>query len=258
MCQSIAEGGRRCGDNARLAGLTLDEIRPEPRPGVEDVDWGQDPAAPADLFARFDSEVAASTVALLHSIAAHEPAITADVESATAEAGCRLYGLAFRIKSPASLARKITSKVDIAGGREESVAGRLSDVIRFTALTEDHDELVAATRSTAAGLSGRGWTLIEAEHSYTSGAPYKGIHTVWRHPGTGQLVEVQVHSRASQQAKDESHPDYEIARNPATPPDEADHAYQRSVATWEHVPAPEGIKQMMELEGHSVKTKTYR
>ena len=48
------------------------------------------------------------------------------------------------------------------------------------------------------------------------GDQYKGINTQWREPETGQLFEVQFHTRASFEAKQLSHAAYERIRNPRT------------------------------------------
>ena len=45
---------------------------------------------------------------------------------------------------------------------------------------------------------------------------YKGINSRWRVPGNGQLFEVQFHTRASLDAKEETHWAYEKLRDPAT------------------------------------------
>lgn len=78
---------------------------------MPDVDWGNAPAGPAELYAQFPSEVAASTVIRLEEVRSIEPDATAAITTAMTEAGARPHGLAFRMKSPASTARKVKSKL---------------------------------------------------------------------------------------------------------------------------------------------------
>ena len=72
------------------------------------------------------------------------------------------------------------------------------------------------------------------------GEEYKGVNSRWRVPESGQLFEVQFHTQASLDAKEETHGAYEQIRS--LPDDDAEvgklHAYQREVTA--KIPIPPG------------------
>ena len=67
---------------------------------------------------------------------------------------------------------------------------------------------------------------------------YKGINSRWRIPESGQLFEVQFHTKASYEAKQETHWAYEKLRSPSTPESEQDELveYQRRIFSRVEVP----------------------
>ena len=69
---------------------------------------------------------------------------------------------------------------------------------------------------------------------------YKGVNSRWRVPDSGQLFEVQFHTQASLDAKEETHGAYEQIRS--LPDDDVEvgklHTYQREVTAT--VPIPPG------------------
>lgn len=185
-------------------------------------------------------------------VRAAEEQITTDIVAAGPT-----HGLEFRMKSPSSLARKIADKA--SARRHESVAeisDRLQDLVRYTAITDNHDDLVKSARSTINHLRSRGYEVIEAESSYVDGNPYKGLHTILRSPA-GLEFELQVHSRLSQEVKDGLHVDYEISRDESRPWDQRVSAGRRNVAAAARIPTPPGLDRLKTLGGCPVKQKTY-
>lgn len=243
MCRSCAEGGRRCIDHRQLRELTIEDLRPESSPALPDVDWDQDPPSPARLYEQYEPEVAAATIQTLQQVRAAEPDITRTLTDAANSSGARMTPelLAWRVKSPQSLARKIAKK---KRSRPDSpaatIAGNLTDVVRYTAIVEEHERISEHAATMAADLDRRGWTVIEAEHSFVDGNPYKGLHLLVR-TRTGQVVELQVHSAASQAIKDRHHGDYELERDYDLPVAERATAHRRMVKAWAALPAPTGI-----------------
>jgi hypothetical protein len=73
---------------------------------------------------------------------------------------------------------------------------------------------------------------------------YKGINSRWREPESGLLFEVQFHTRASFEAKQETHRAYERIRDTSTPAAEVRQlrAYQREVSA--KVPIPPGATEI--------------
>lgn len=108
MCRAQAEGGQRCVRSARLEKLTSAELAPPSGGGAPDVDWaGEDLAG---VWTDNDRPVACAAIGAVEIASAKDARTFADMETAADAAGASLYGAAFRVKSPVSLARKITVK----------------------------------------------------------------------------------------------------------------------------------------------------
>lgn len=233
--------------------LSLEEVRPAAREDRPDVFWPDEPS-PRELYERFADQPGVVNEALgrLLEVRAAEEQITTDV----VEAG-PTHGLEFRMKSPSSLARKIASKARLRGGESVAeISGRLQDLVRYTAMVDDHDDLVRSARSTIKQLRARGYEVLEVESSYVDGNPYKGLHTVLKAP-SGLEFELQVHSRLSQEVKDKLHVDYEIARDDSLPWAQRVEAARRNEVAAGRIPTPPGLDRLKSLGGRPVQQKTY-
>lgn len=116
-----------------------------------------------------------------------EAQMTSDVLAAL-PGGARMHGLAFRMKSPESLARKLNDRIKKSPMRDpEQIADGITDVVRYTAIS-DPNQVVATARTMASQLAERGWTVIEVEQSYIDGNQYKGLHMLARH-SSGRVAE---------------------------------------------------------------------
>src|SRR5699024_9310432 len=183
MCQSLAEGGRRCRIRAHLESLTLDDLRPEQNEYRPVVEW-EGEAQPADLWDSYPSPIACEAVAQVAEARDDEEQITTDLIAAAPG----LHGLEFRMKSPSSTARKISDRVHRRGVQTSSrsqvreVADAMTDILRYTALSPAHSQIVPTARSMVAGMTERGYKVVEAEHTYVEGATYKGLHLLLRSP----------------------------------------------------------------------------
>lgn len=237
--------------------MTLDQLRPPVTEGLPAVEWGSDPATPAQLYQRYDEQVAGATVAALQFLSEAEPAVTGDVRGSVPD-GCRMHGLAFRMKSPGSLAAKINRKAEAdPDASPYDVSEKITDLLRYTAVADSPAGVVSMARESVRRLRRRGWDMVEAEHTYVPGNPYKGLHTVLRHRQTGQEVEVQFHSEDSIRIKEAWHPSYEVMRDDDQPLAERAAAYRAMAQAWEDVRAPAGLDDLRVLGGVSVVAKTY-
>lgn len=218
------------------------------------MDWSTDPANdPAQLYADHPPAVAGAAVNTLREAREREQAMTTDMLAAI-PTEVRPHGLAFRMKSPASLARKINTKMLEKQTPPDDTADRLTDLVRYTAVTESADRLTSTARHTIRSLTKTGWTMIEAEHSYVPGNPYKGVHVLMHSP-TGQTAELQFHTEQTQALKDRHHADFEIARDDDVSEQQRDAAYRRMVAAWAQVDEPPTLPRT--LGGVPVQTKDY-
>jgi hypothetical protein len=125
----------------------------------------------------------------------------------------------FALKSPdrfkEKLAKMIALEPDVAPG--EHVA-KIHDGIRYTFVFDDQF-YAASVRDAENRLTENGYTLTGRKSSW-SGEEYKGINSQWRDADSGQLFEVQFHTQASWEAKQQTHESYEKIQNPATMPGE--------------------------------------
>jgi len=211
---------RHCEDYAQLRGRDAQYFAPERAEGVPDVAWAysEDPRIRIDmaaLWAEAETNGGAGPVdgigrpelcAAVKRIERDkliEPTITRDVMSSTGKG--ELAGLAFRVKSPKSMARRIKDKS--AGWEDEpglvqiQVADGLKDTIRYTDKVVSPDDLVGEARTVTSNLAARGYKVVEAESFYADGAPYKGLHTTIEAPD-GTRFELQFHSAQSLEVKE--------------------------------------------------------
>ncbi|WP_137725602.1 hypothetical protein [Prescottella subtropica] len=183
--------------------------------------------------------------------------MTTDVLAALPD-DVRMHGLAFRMKSPDSLARKLNDRYEENLNRSiDATAGKITDVVRSTAVT-DSDRLVDTARTMTGLLTERGWTVVEVEQSYIDGNQYKGVHMLARHPG-GRIAEFQFqfHTEESQKIKDTTHVDYETVCNLDVPVAERAALVEKMTDRWAQLPAPAGLVELTELGGCPVTPKIY-
>lgn len=236
--------------------VSLDQLRPHSAEGLPDVEWGEDAPGPAELYRRYGDQVAGATVASLQYLASAEPGITDDMLRSVPE-GCRLDGLAHRMKSPGSLAAKIGRKAERdPDASPYDVSAGITDLLRYTGVAPSAADVVPMARKAVRRLKRRGWTMVEAESSYVAGNPYKGLHTVLRHRETGQEVELQFHSEESIKVKGEWHQAYEVLRDDDRSRAERDQAYKAMASAWAAVPTPPGLDELV-LGGLEVTHKVY-
>lgn len=252
MCESKAEGGRRCAAAERHRSKTATEFAPEPRSDdVDDVLWRNDDLS--HLWRDYSHREVAAGLDLLERYRSDEVRITDTMQSVAKNSGTQLEGTASRVKAPASLIRKIRKGVDESEDREdlggpvtpEDEAQSLNDVVRYTVVGASHKRLADTAGVVRAELENQGYVIRATKNFYRDKNPtYRGLHYIVESPH-GTPFEVQVHSRRSSRAKQESHPHYEVARNPQRhSADEVNHAVSEIRRIARAVPKPHGIDQV--------------
>lgn len=242
MCRSTDDGGRRCLDHRHLRDVDVADLRPTATEDVPDVDWGKNPPSTAELYDTFGPTIAGAAISELERVAAIESEITAAIVDA-APGDCRMHNLEFRMKSPASLAGKIESRllVDPTATPKE-ITSRLTDFVRYTVVAPTPDRVASAAQETLDGLVANGWDVKEIEHSFVDGNPYKGLHSIVVHHGeSDQDVELQFHSEAGAAIKDRYHHDYETLRDLNNAFSERIAAHRTMVDAWSTIPTPPGL-----------------
>ena len=254
----VCRDDRRCERARRLRTLRSQDLQPGTA-GAPALFWAAED--PAELWERHDGPVACAALEVVQRAVAADESVYGQVAGVVAAGGARLHGVEFRLKAPSSLARKVEAKqlkAEAQGRRlsAERAVDSITDVCRYTAVAAEHDRISEVARGVVEGLTAKGWTVVEAEHSYVEGNPYKGVHVLMREP-EGLVVEVQVHSERSQAIKDESHLLYERSRAAETPMGERRRLQGESQQLWSDLPTPAGLDEMGSLGGVTVRKKTY-
>lgn len=258
MCRSVADGGRRCSDARRLFKLTAHDLAPH-TPGAPDLEWAESDLA--EVWENHPQETACAAVKTIEEASAADARTFTDMDTAAQAAGGHLYGTAFRLKSPASLARKINTKQE-RGERSgapltaEDAAATITDTTRYTTVCQDHDQITDTTVATVQTLRANGWEVIRAEQSYLEGNVYKGVHLLVQHTD-GQVAELQIHSEISQRIKDKSHPLYEVSRDTSRSRAERLAADREGKALYRQLPAPANLDTLSDRLGVTVSKKRY-
>jgi hypothetical protein len=216
-----------------------------------ELDWGEQLPTRAGLSAEYGAEAASYSLAFLAGAAAVEPAVTADVVDAIGNEGFS-YRLKNRLKSPQSLARKVSTQTDYRRGKGNA---RPPDVMRYTVGTDHPRDLVATAVRTVDRLLAKGWTMDSAQHSYVDRSRYKGLH-VYLHT-RGQLVELQVHSRESLAMKELTTALYEVQRDRDQPPEVRAAAGAEAIELSATLTDPAGLGGLETLGGVPITAKRY-
>lgn len=258
MCRSVADGGRRCTDARRLSKLTAPELTPH-TPGAPELEWSDSDLR--EVWENHPQETACAAVKTIEEASAADARTYTDMSAAAEAAGGHLYGTAFRLKSPSSLARKINTKQERAERTgthlaAEDAAATITDTTRYTAVCEDHDQITDTTVRTVQTLRANGWDVIEAEQSHLEGNPYKGVHLLVQHTD-GQIAELQIHSETSQQIKDKSHLLYEVSRDTSRSRAERVAADREGKKLYRQLQTPAGLDSLSERLGVTVSKKRY-
>ena len=146
-----------------------------------------------------------------------------------------LAGLEHRLKGKDRLTEKVTADVEKKGRTVDQALANVKDAIRYTFIYPEAD-YAAGVRADCERLENAGFERFDRRNSWDQ-EEYKGINTRWRISGTKQMFEVQFHTQASLDAKEETHWAYEGIRAATEDAEVAQlHAYQRAVTS--KVPIP--------------------
>ena len=150
----------------------------------------------------------------------------------------RLAGLEHSLKGKDRLTQKVNEAVDERGHTVDQAFAMVKDAIRYT-FCYPEDRYTEGVHADCGRLANAGFEHVDRRNLW-AGEEYKGVNGRWRVPESGQLFEVQFHTQASLDAKEETHGAYEQIRS--LPDDDAEvgqlHAYQREVTA--KIPIPPG------------------
>lgn len=172
--------------------------------------------------------------------AQEEPPVTAILRQMESDT-CYLQGLDFRLKTEESLTRKIQSDAAADGITEDEAAAKIADVLRYTLCIQE-DEYAATVNASLQKLTAADCTVVKFKNTW-GGFGYKGINSQLKTPG-GYVFELQFHTPASYNAKEEVHKYYEIIRDPSTSPEERNRLEKISRDLFSQVPVPDGATEL--------------
>jgi len=125
-----------------------------------------------------------------------EPKITNDLQKITDEVGGELVGLDFRLKTPESFARKISTDMMETGEPENSIISKIYDTIRYTNVSTP-EKLVEIYGGTVEKFEKLGYHLNRVKNTWCiPNASYKGVNAVFQSP-LGDNFELQFHTTES-------------------------------------------------------------
>jgi hypothetical protein len=152
--------------------------------------------------------------------------------------GRHLAGLDRRLKDPHRLKEKVVDGIRYKGRTPQEALGNVKDAIRFTFVYPE-ERYSAGVLADCERLQASGFDRFDRVNSWPE-EQYKGINSRWRESDSGQLFEVQFHTRASFEAKQLTHGAYERLRNPVTSDAEREELedFQRAVSA--EIPIPPG------------------
>lgn len=178
-----------------------------------------------------------------------EPRITRDVIACASASGCKMYGLDHRLKQPTSIAGKIGSDAKDDGVSFEKAARSMSDLIRYTALSEDAG-YTKAYYSIVNALAQRGYIEVKCKNyfeSYRQGkVKHKAVQSVFE-DRSGHPFELQFQTPSSQAAKELKIPIYNERRSSGLSEQRKAELEQMMTDLAEMVPNPRGV---FDIESH--------
>jgi hypothetical protein len=114
----------------------------------------------------------------------------------------RLVGLEHRVKGKDRLTKKITEAVEERGHTADEAFSLVKDAIRYTFCYPD-DRYTDGVYTDCVRLEDAGFERYDRRNSWEQ-AEYKGTNSRWIVPRSGQIFEVQFHTQASLDAKEET------------------------------------------------------
>ena len=150
-----------------------------------------------------------------------ETVITPAMRRIESEAPDRhLAGLDHRLKGEDRLKEKVAERLQLRPELSPSqVLSAVPDAVRFTFVYPEA-RYADGVRADLTRLRAEGFELADPVKNSWTDEQYKGINSRWRERESGQVFELQFHTRASFEAKQLTHPAYERIRNPETSDDE--------------------------------------
>lgn len=172
-----------------------------------------------------------------------EPKITADVIASVEETNGKMYGLAYRLKQPSSMAGKIGADAKESGSTFQEAADDIKDAVRYTAVIPESG-FTKGYQSVKKSMEDKGYTEVRCKNFYemyeNNTSCQKAVQCVYQ-DSSGYKFEFQFHTPSSQGAKELNHPLYEEQRKSTTSEQRKKELYDEMVEIGSYVKNPDGV-----------------
>ena len=185
-----------------------------------------------------------------------EPEITAEMRRIADGVGADLIGLENSVKTGTSVLEKLERKMNRAEAMGRSVSDaeairNVSDLIRYTFVC-DGKSLAVIANATARRLEERGFFIYETDNKWLHPSAKTGYRAV--HMGvaskTGELIEIQFHTKESAEARSECRNLYARIREGSSEMtnDEKESLLSEAKAIFESLETPRNVHEVKEIE----------
>lgn len=165
-----------------------------------------------------------------------EPDATRTMLDVSESVGVEMSGLKYRLKTRASLARKIKNDAAEKRIRQSVAAEQIGDSVRYTMVSDEANYARMATEALEE-LEAQGYQAVKVKNYWQDGNGYLGINVNMVAPN-GTKMELQFHTYKSVKVKEPSHKLYEESRKlPNGPEKEA--LIKQSQELWATVIVPD-------------------
>ena len=158
-----------------------------------------------------------------------------------------LVGFEHRLKGLDRIKDKVAADVEEKGRTATEALPMVKDIIRYTLVYSD-ERYTDGVKADVARMEAQGFKQVERRNTWTEDQ-YKGINSRWQEPDTGQLFEVQFHTRISFEAKQLTHSTYERSRDPTTDRAELRELRHLQGETCRQIPIPPRVKDISDYPG---------
>lgn len=197
----------------------------------------------SDLVGRLSQGDKAAVDAFARAARADERSITPRMEQLVSRIpGGKLVGLEYAAKGEESLARKVATDMTLNGATVDEALGGIKDSVRYTVQAGREDYTRVAQR-TVDEMTRAGFEPVKFKNFWGDGG-YQGINSFWRDPETGRVIEMQLHSAESFDAKMATHGIYDLQRLPGLDPGVGQQLDGLQNSVFGHVATPRGAPEI--------------
>jgi hypothetical protein len=149
------------------------------------------------------------------------------------------------LKEPDRFKEKLARLTSNAPGSDAAeILSKINDGVRYTYICEEEHYTLGVTEVCTL-LTSAGYELYERKNVWIDETKlYQGVNSSWMDHQNTQLFEIQIHTPASWQAKQESHLAYEIIESNSSTAEERAEAAEFQAHIFREVPIPPGVEDI--------------